>query len=126
MPGAQRYIDSAIYDRMIPPLLERMKTHKGEQAEVQVLSLDEYDFAAIPAEYFVQNGLRIKLKAYPRHALVVSCANGMLNYIPHAEAHGRGGYELTFPWGRFVPEAGALLADTAVEILRANAGEVER
>ena len=32
--GAQRYIDSAIYDRMIPPLLERMKHEDGEDAEV--------------------------------------------------------------------------------------------
>lgn len=116
--GAQRFIDPAIYERMIPPMLERMRTGDGEDAEVQVLSLDEYDFAGIPAEDFVQNGLRIKRRAHPRHALVVAYANGNLGYVPHAEAFGRGGYELTFPSGRFVPEAGRMLADAAVELIR--------
>jgi neutral ceramidase len=118
--GAQRYIDSAIYDRMIAVLLERMKHENGEDAEVQVIGMDEYAFAAIPAEYFVQNGLRIKEHAYPRHALVVAYANGSLGYVPHAEAFARGGYELTFPSGRFVPEAGNMLADAAVELIRAG------
>jgi hypothetical protein len=116
--GSQRFIDPAIYERMIPPMLEQMRTHDGEEAEVQVLSLDEHDFAGIPAEYFVQNGLRIKEGAHPRHALVVAYANGSLGYVPHAEAFPRGGYELTFPSGRFVPEAGQLLADAALELTR--------
>jgi neutral ceramidase len=119
--GAERFIDSAIYDRMIPRVLEQMRRSEGETVEVQLLSIDEHDFVGVPAEYFVQNGLRIKEKAHPRRAIVVSCANGCVGYVPHAEAFGRGGYELTFPSGRFVPGAGRLLADCALELIAAGA-----
>lgn len=91
---------------MIPRVLARMKASDGLDVEVQVLSVDDHDYAAIPAEYFVQNGLRIKEGAYPRHALVVSNANGMMAYVPHKKAFERGGYETTFPGSQFAPEAG--------------------
>ena len=51
--GAQRFIDSAIYDRGMPALLERIRTRKTNPAEVQVLAMDEYAWVGIPAEYFV-------------------------------------------------------------------------
>ena len=119
-PGMQRFIDPAIYERMIPRFLERMRGRAGEEAEVQVISIDEQDVAAVPAEYFVQNGLRIKEGAYPRRAWVVGYANGSLEYVPHPEAFSRGGYEVTFPWGRFSPQAGPMLADAALELIHAG------
>ena len=116
--GAQRFIDPAIYERAIPRLIERMRRMGTEPAEVQVISIDEYAFAGIPAEYFVQLGLRIKEQCYPRHALVVAHANGMVGYVPHKEAFLRGGYETTFGGGsRLAPEAGDMLADCAIELI---------
>jgi len=116
--GAQRFIDPAIYDRAIPRLIKRMRRMGSEPAEVQVISIDEYAFAGIPAEYFVQLGLRIKEQSYPRHALVVAHANGMVGYVPHKEAFLRGGYETTFGGGsRLAPEAGDMLADCAIELI---------
>jgi len=116
--GAQRFIDPAIYERAIPRLIERMRRMGTEPAEVQVISIDEYAFAGIPAEYFVQLGLRIKEQCYPRHALVVAHANGMVGYVPHKEAFLRGGYETTFGGGsRLAPEAGDMLADRAIELI---------
>jgi hypothetical protein len=116
--GAQRFIDSAIYDRGMPGVLERIRRMGTQPAEVQVLFLDEYAYAAIPAEYFVQHGLRIKEKSHPRHALVVGHANGMVGYVPHKEAFLRGGYETTFAGSsRLAPEAGDLLADCAIELI---------
>jgi len=117
--GAQRFIDSAIYDRGMPRLLQRIRERKTQPAEVQVLSLDDYAFAAIPAEYFVELGLRLKEQAHPRRALVVSCANGMVGYVPHQEAFARGGYETTFAaHSKLAPSAGGLLADAAVDLIR--------
>jgi len=116
--GAQRFIDSAIYERAIPALVERIRREGTQPAEVQVIFMDEYAWTAVPAEYFVQLGLRIKEKAHPRHALVVGYANGMVGYVPHREAFERGGYETTFaPWSPVAPGAGEMLAQEALELI---------
>ncbi len=120
--GAQRFVDPAAYDRGMPALLHRIEERKTQPAEVQVLSLGDWAFAAVPAEYFVQLGLRIKEGAHPRHALVVSCANGMVGYVPHQEAFLRGGYETTFTAGAaLAPEAGDMLADAALALIASSA-----
>jgi neutral ceramidase len=120
--GAQRFVDSAAYDRAMPALLERIRTRGTQPAEVQALFINDHAFVSIPAEYFVQHGLRIKEAAHPRRALVVSCANGMVGYVPHKEAFRRGGYETTFGGGSMLaPKAGDLLADTAISLLRSGA-----
>jgi len=117
--GAQRFIDPTIYDRTIPGVLERFKRMGSQPAEVQALSIDEYSFVAIPAEYFVQPALRIKEEPYPRRAVVVGYANGMIGYVPHAEAFKRGGYETTFTdSSRMAPETGDLLADCAIGLVK--------
>lgn len=117
--GAQRFIDPAIYDREIPRQVERIRRMGTQPAEVQVIFVDEYAFVAIPAEYFVEHGLRIKEKSYPRHALIVGYANGMVGYVPHREAFLRGGYETTFCGSsRLAPEAGDMLADCTIELIR--------
>ena len=120
--GAQRFVDPAIYDREMPRLLERIRRMGTQSAQVQVMFLDEYAYAGIPAEYFVQHGLRIKEAVYPRHALVVGQANGMVGYVPHKEAFLRGGYETTLCGSsRLAPEAGDLLADGAMELIEEGA-----
>lgn len=117
--GAQRFVDPAAYDRAMPGLLKRIEERKTQPAEVQVLSLGDLAFIGIPAEYFAQLGLRIKEEAHPVHALVVSCANGMVGYVPHREAFRRGGYETTFTQGAcLAPEAGDMLADVAIELIQ--------
>jgi hypothetical protein len=117
--GAQRFVDPAAYDRGMPALLERIAERGTQPAEVQVIVIGNTALAAIPAEYFVENGLRIKEKCHPRHALVVSCANGMVGYVPHREAFSRGGYETTFTAGAaLAPEAGDMLAECAIEMVR--------
>jgi len=116
--GAQRFVDPGIYERNMPQLVERIRERGTQPAEVQVLFLDEYAFVGIPAEYFVQLGLRIKEEAHPCRALVVGCANGHVGYVPHREAFRRGGYETTFAMSsRLAPEAGDMLADCAMEII---------
>ncbi len=117
--GAQRFVDPAIYDRAMPKLAARIRERKTQPAEVQVLRLGGVMVAAIPAEYFVEHGLRIKEQAWPAHALVAGFSNGMVGYVPTVEAFKRSGYETTLgPPSRLAPEAGDLLADTALRLIR--------
>jgi hypothetical protein len=56
---------------------------------------------------------------YPIRALVAGCANGRVGYIPTEAAFRRGGYETTFgPPSMLAPEAGELIAETAIELIR--------
>lgn len=119
--GAQRFIDTAIYERDIPRALARIRRIGTQPAEVQVITVGEFTYAGIPAEYFVQHALRIKEECFPRHALVVGQANGMVGYVPTREAFARGGYETTFSdTSRLAPEAGDMLADCAIRLIRAG------
>ncbi len=119
--GAQRFVDPNIYDEQMPALVERIRTRGTQPAEVQALFLGDYALVSIPAEYFVQHGLQIKEEAHPTKALVVSCANGMVGYVPHKEAFKRGGYETTFAMSsRLAPEAGDILTDVAIELIKAH------
>ena len=116
--GAQRFVDPAAYERGMPALLKRIEERKTQPAEVQALSLGGWAFVGIPAEYFVQLGLRIKEEAHPRHVLVATCANGMVGYVPHREAFLRGGYETTFTQGAsLAPQAGDMLAQAALNLI---------
>ncbi len=116
--GAQRFIDSAIYDALMPALVEEIRARGTQPAEVQVLSVNHLDFAGVPAEYFVEHGLRIKQAAHPRRALVVGQANGMVGYVPTKEAFLHGGYETTFTGSsKLAPEAGDLLAEAAIALI---------
>jgi len=120
--GAQRFCnETGVYDRCTPEVVRRIRDRKSQPVEVQLISIGEYDFVGIPAEYFVEHGLRIKEEAHPRHALVVSHANGMVGYVPTRQAFLRGGYETTFaPWSRLGPEAGDMLADAAIGMIRSG------
>ena len=120
--GAQRFSKPAVYDQFMPALIERIRTRGTQPAEVQALSIGNVSFVSIPGEYFVEHGLRIKLESHPRHALVVGHANGMVGYLPTKEAFVRGGYETTFsPGHRMAPEAGDLLSDAAITLLKEGA-----
>jgi hypothetical protein len=117
--GAQRFIDAAIYDRSMPDLVKFLRETGRFDAEVQALSLDEFTFVSVPVELFVQLGLRIKERSFPRRTFVAAFTNGYGGYAPHREAFERGGYETTFSWGSFLGhEAGEILADRAVELVR--------
>jgi len=124
--GAQRFVDPALYDKAMPALQERIRARGEQPAEVQTLFLGNVAIVGIPAEYFVEHGLRIKTSCHPRHALVAAQANGMVGYVPTREAFERGGYETTFaPSSRLAPEAGDLLADAAIRLIQQHQTEVD-
>ncbi len=119
--GAQRFVDPTVYDRVIPGLVERIRRMGTQPAEVQALFVGDRALVSIPAEYFVEHGLRIKQESHPARALVVSHANGMVGYVPTRAAFERGGYETTFcTSSRLAPEAGDILADCAIRLVTAG------
>lgn len=121
--GAQRFIDPAIYERAIPALVRTIQERKTHRAEIQVLALGATAIVSVPGEYFCELGLWIKEHAYPVRALVATNANGRVGYIPTREAFLRGGYETTFgPTSMLAPEAGELIAATAVELIKSLEG----
>jgi len=117
--GAQRFIDPAIYERGMAEAVAKIKALGKQPAEVQVFFLDEYAFVSIPAEMFVQLGLKLKEQAHPTRVWVIGLANGMVGYVPHKEAFASGGYETTFfGSSRLAPEAGDLLIGCGLNIIR--------
>lgn len=118
LPGAQRFVDPAIYDRQMAKVLRRLADRGTQPAEVQALHLGDWTLVSIPAEYFCALGLQIKVRCQPRHVLVAGYANGMIGYVPTAEAMARGGYETTFAGSsRMAAECGQMLADAAVALV---------
>ena len=116
--GAQRFIDPAIYERHIPELMEEIEQRGVHRAEIHVLGVGDWAICGVPGELFCELGLQIKQNAHPAHALVATCANGRVGYLPTREAFLRGGYETTFgPSSMLAPEAGERIVETATELL---------
>jgi hypothetical protein len=120
--GAQRFVDPTIYDRTIPPLVRKIEERQTHIAEIQVLCVGDRAIVGVPGEFFCELGLRIKERAWPVQALISSCTNGRVGYIPTREAFQRGGYETTFgPNSMLAPEAGALIVQAALELIEQSA-----
>ena len=113
--GAQRFIDSRIYDRIIPRLVEEIRASDGSvSTELQVHTIADVQYVGVPCEWFVEFGLRLKERSHPRRALVVGSANDMVGYVPHTAAFDRGGYETTFlTSSKLAANAGDILLDAA-------------
>ena len=120
--GAQRFVDPKIYDRLMPELLQEVRTQGRQPAEVQVFELGDRSIVAIPAELFTELGLRVKERCHPKRAVVFGLSNAMVGYVPHKDAFARGGYETTFlNTSKLAPEAGDLLVDAAVRLVTQRA-----
>jgi len=116
--GAQRFVDPAIYDRTIPALVRKIEGRRTHTAEIQVFCVGDRAVVGVPGEFFCELGLQIKERAWPVQALISTCTNGRVGYIPTREAFVRGGYETTFgPSSMLAPEAGAMIVQTAVELI---------
>lgn len=121
IPGIQRFGEPGFYDKTQQLVLDEIAREKTAKAEVQAVFLGEIVYVAIPAEYFVQHGLRIKEQTHPWRTRVAGYANGMLGYVPTKDAFARGGYETTFGYrSKLAPEAGDLLAEAAIELVRSR------
>jgi len=119
--GAQRFRSNELYEKDIDLVKAKITKHGMQPAEVQVIRLGDWHFAGIPAEYFIEHQLRIKTETFPNRSFVVGGANGMIGYVPTKDAFARGGYETTLgPPSHMAPEAGDLLADAAIGLIKAH------
>jgi len=96
----------------------------SEQVEIQAMRVGDVAFVGYPCEYFTEFGLRTKAESPFAQTFVAELANGWHSYIPTKEGFGHGGYEARFGFpSRLVPEAGDLMCDTALDLLRELAGK---
>jgi neutral ceramidase len=122
--GAQRFVDPALYDQVIPELVKQTRREKTERIELQALFLGENVVVGVPAEYFVEYGLWIKRETHPLHTVIAGYTNGSLGYVPTMQAFDGGGYETTFGSGsKFAHEAGDIIADAVEELVNEGRGE---
>jgi len=90
-----------------------------EDIEVQVIRIGDVALASVPCEYFTEFGLEIKEKSPLSNTLVVELANGWHGYIPTYEGYEHGGYEARFAYqNRLIEDAGYMMRDTALELLK--------
>lgn len=105
------------------------------QAEIQAIRVGDIGFVGIPAEYFVELQLDIKKRSPFQRTFVSELANGWVGYIPTKKAFEENmkdvpsdpmksfdhkGYEVRSALSRgFLPGVGEIMADTAVELLKA-------
>lgn len=81
--------------------------------ELQGLRIGETAFVAVPAEVFVEIGLKLKRLA-ARRTFIVGIANGYISYLPTREAYEVGGYEVVS--AKCAAEAEETLIKKALEL----------
>ena len=81
--------------------------------ELQGIRIDDAVFVAVPAEVFVEIGLRLKQVALHR-TFIVGIANGYIGYLPTAAAFADGGYEVVSSKCR--PEAENVLIEKVLKL----------
>lgn len=81
--------------------------------ELQGLRLGDAVFIAIPAEVFVEIGLRLKRRA-AQQTFIVGIANGYIGYLPTRTAYEEGGYEVVS--AKCAAEAEETLIQKALEL----------
>jgi hypothetical protein len=81
--------------------------------ELQAVRINDAVFVAVPAEVFVEIGLRIKETA-SSPTFIVGIANGYIGYLPTAAAHAVGGYEVVSSKCR--PEAEEVLIENILSL----------
>jgi neutral ceramidase len=96
-----------------------VKKEPSCEVEVQAIQVGPVVCVSNPAEYFVENGLRIKQQSGFPMTFPTELANGCTGYVPTEEAFGPngGGYEtrLTY-YSNLEVTAGTQMADAGIEL----------
>ncbi len=93
-----------------PPLVE---------IEVTAISIGEVAIVGLPGEMFAEYGLKIKREARFRQVFIAQLCNGCVGYIPTKETFSQpAGYEQRLARSKLIPEAGNIITQTALELLK--------
>lgn len=112
-----------------PRIEEFMSAPRELRTWVQVLAIgDLVAIVGLPDEIFVEHGLRIKRASPFKHTFVIELANDgwpNIGYVPTAKAFQEAGplemtgsYETTIGASALVPEAGDMMVESAIKMLR--------
>jgi len=80
--------------------------------ELQGIRINDAVFVAVPAEVFVEVGLRLKRTA-PHRTFIVGITNGYIGYLPTSDAHLVGGYEVVS--AKCQPQSADILIDQIID-----------
>jgi hypothetical protein len=90
-----------------------------EDVEIQALAFGDIAIVACPVELFTDFGRQIKHGSPFAETVIATQANGWHGYVPTLEAFERGGYEPFLAYqSRLVPEAGEMMTQAALDLLR--------
>ena len=90
-----------------------------QEAEVQVVRIGDLAIASTPGEMFTEWGLKIKKESPSPHTFIAELANGWVGYLLNPGGFAEGGYEASpGPWTQTNEDGAALLADTAIDLIR--------
>lgn len=108
-----------IVHRELMLLQREREKDPNASAELMAIRIGDAAIIGIPAEFFAELGLQIKASSPWHPTFVVELANGCVGYIPTAEAFTGGGYETDLVRSsKLVPEAGEMVVQKAVQLLR--------
>ena len=93
---------------------------RTEKVEIAVIRIGNSALVCLPGEVFVEFGLKIKENSKFKPTLVIELCNSGLGYIPTREAFRQNtGYEERLSRSsRLIPEAGDLIRETAINLLK--------
>jgi len=107
-----------IYARELILLNEMNKVKPYVEAEIMAMLIADTAIVSFPCEYFCQFGIELKRASPYACTFVVSCANGMVGYVPTQKAFETGGYEPRLARSsKLMPDAGVIMLETAKQLL---------
>lgn len=107
LEGARRRLESLQERIPLPPI----------NAEMAAVRIGNAALVTAPGEIFTETGMSVTSASPFTTTLFTGYTNGVVGYVPTAEAYAEGGYEVTHAC-RVDPGAAALIERTAVDLLR--------
>jgi neutral ceramidase len=118
LPGWMGFLTDLLLTRRYP-WRSRLEVHDGAWAtplRISLLRAGDFCLAGLGAEVFTEIGMEIKRAAPTRCTMVVTCTDGCVGYLPTAQAHVEGGYEVdTAPFAYRYPGAFSVRCEDIVE-----------
>ena len=133
LPGFLAVFADRLLDQRYPwkSVIEARNGYWSVPMRISAVRLGELALVTYAAETFTEIGLQVKANSPAQHTLFASVTDGCVSYLPTAEAHGEGGYEVEvaplayrYP-GRLQPQS-EQIALAATQKLLAGLWQVEQ